>query len=59
MVFGRVVDWCADELWWEADPRHVERILQVCGMVSGNQSLVPRVKLQEENGDDWSLLERI
>ena len=52
MVLGRVVDWRADELWWEADPRHVERILQVCGMVSRNPSVVPGVKLQEEDGHE-------
>ena len=52
VVLGWVVDWRADELWWEADPRHVERILQVCGMVSGNPSVVPGVKLQEEDGDE-------
>ena len=55
VVLWRVVDWRADELWWEADPRHVERILQVCGMVSGNPSVVPGVKLQEEDGDEEEL----
>ena len=55
VALGRVVDWRADELWWEADPRHVERILQVCGMVSGNPSVVPGVKLQEEDGDEEEL----
>ena len=49
------VDWRADELWLEADPRHVERILQVCGMVSGNPSVVQGVKLQEEDGDEEEL----
>ena len=53
VVLGR--DWRADELWWEADPRHVERILQVCGVVSGNPSVVAGVKLQEENGDEEEL----
>ena len=55
VVLGRVVDWRAGELRWEADPRHVERILQVCGMVSGNPSVVPGVKLQEEDGDEEEL----
>ena len=55
VVLGRVVDWRADGLWWEADPRHVERILQVCGMVSGNPSVVPGVKLREEDGDEEEL----
>ena len=52
MILGRVVEWRKDELWWEADPRHVEKIFQVCGLVSGNPSVVPRVKLQEEHGDE-------
>ena len=39
----------------EADPRHVERILQVCGTVSGNPSVVPGVKLQEEDGEEDEL----
>ena len=32
VILGRAVEWRADELWWEADPRHVEKILEVCGM---------------------------
>ena len=48
VVLRRVVDWRADELWWG-------RILQVCGMVSGNSSVVPGVKLQEEDGDEEEL----
>ena len=55
VVLGWAVDWLADELCCEADPRHVERILQVCGMVSGNPSVVPGVKLQEEDGDEEEL----
>ena len=49
------MDWRAGEFWWEADPRHVERILQVCGMVSENPSVVPGVKLQKEDGDEEEL----
>ena len=55
VVLGRVVDWRAGELWWEADPKNVERILQVCGMVSGNPSVVPGVKLREEDRDEEEL----
>ena len=55
VILGRVVEWRKDELWWEADPRHVEKILQVRGLVSGNPSVVPGVKLQEEHGDDEEL----
>ena len=55
VILGRVVEWRKDELWWEADSRHVEKTLQVCGLVSGNPLVVPRVKLQEEHGDDEEL----
>ena len=55
VILGRVVDWRADELWWEADPRHVEKILEACGMISGNSGVVPGAKLQEEDGDDQQL----
>ena len=50
-ILGRVVEWRADELWWEADPRHVERILETMGLKDGNASVVPGVKIQEEEGD--------
>ena len=55
VILGRVVEWRKDELWWEADPRHVEKILQVCGLVSGNPSVVPGVKMQEKHGGDEEL----
>ena len=55
VILGRVVEWRKDELWWEADPRHVEKILQVCGLVSGNQSVVPGAKLHKEHRDDEEL----
>ena len=32
VILGRAVEWRGDELWWEADPRHVEKMLEVCGM---------------------------
>ena len=44
-ILERAVDWRADELWWEADPRHVEKILEACGMISGNSPVVPGGKL--------------
>ena len=55
VILGRVVEWRVDELWWEADPRHVEKILDACGMKDGNASVVPGVKLQEEAGDEEEL----
>ena len=45
-----------DELWWEADPRHVETFLEVWGMISGNPSVLPGVKMLEEKSDDQPLV---
>ena len=55
VILGRVVDWRADEFWWEADPRHVEKILEACGMTSGNSAIIPGAKLQQKDGDDQQL----
>ena len=55
-ILVRAVEWRADELWWEADPRHVEKNLEVCGMTSGNPSALPGVKVSEEEGDDQPLV---
>ena len=49
------VEWRNEELWWKADPRHVERILEDIEMVECNGSYVPGVKLQEADGDDDEL----
>ena len=54
-ILGRAVEWRNEELWWEADPRHVERILEDMEMVECNGSSVPGVKLQEADGDDDEL----
>ena len=55
VILGRVLEWREEELWWEADPRHVERILEACGVSEGNSSVVPGVRLQEEVGDEEGL----
>ena len=56
VILGRAIEWRADDLWWEADPRHVEKFLEVCGMTSGNPSVWLGVKLLEEEGDDQPLV---
>ena len=42
-------------MWWEADPRHVERIFEDMENCSCNGSSVPGVKLQAPDGDDDEL----
>ena len=56
VILGRAVEWRTDELWWEADPRHVEKFLEVCGMISGNPSVLPGMKMLEKKGDDQPLV---
>ena len=56
VILGRAVEWRTDELWWEADPGHVENFLEVCGMIPGNPSVLPGMKMLEEKGDDQPLL---
>ena len=52
---AKYIEWRNEELWWEADPRHVERIFEDMEMVECNGSSVPGVKLQEADGDDDEL----
>ena len=40
-ILERAVEWRNEELWWEADPRHVERILEDMEMVECNSFSVP------------------
>ena len=37
-ILNRVVRWCDDCLLYEADPRHVEKLLRKQGLRSANQS---------------------
>ena len=54
-ILGRVVEWREGELWWEADPRHVERIIGSMEMEDCNGSVVPGVMLEADDGDDAGL----
>ena len=54
-MLGRAVEWKNEELRWEADPRHVKRILDEMELTDCNGSSVPGVKLHEEEGDDKEL----
>ena len=56
-ILGRVVEWREGELWWEADPRHVEKIIEAMGLQEGNSSVVPGTKVQDEEGEQEVLSE--
>ena len=38
---NRVVEWHDDELWWEADSRHVEKMLEDIGLEDCKPGAVP------------------
>ena len=64
-ILGRVVEWREDELWYEADPRQVEKMLTEMGMDGCNGGAVPGVRdegehecMEEELGPDERRLYR-
>ena len=54
-VLNRVVEWKQDELWYEADPRHVEKMLSDMGMSDCNAGTLPGAKRQSEGEADEEL----
>ena len=54
-ILGRVIEWRPNELWWEADPRHVEKIIDEMGLKDGNGTAAPGLKDQEQEGDETQL----
>ena len=51
-MLGRAVESRHKGLWWEADPRNVERILEDMEMKECNGSSVPGIKQAEDEDDD-------
>ena len=55
-ILTRVVEWHDDELWWEADPRHVE-MLEDVGLEDCKPGAVPgTLRAEEQDGElelDW------
>ena len=43
-ILNRVVRWCDDCLLYEADPRHVEKLLRVAGLETCKSVTTPGVK---------------
>jgi hypothetical protein len=51
-ILNRVVVWQPGELRYEADPRHVEKMLRDMGMEDCNVGVVPGTKFDGKPGDD-------
>ena len=54
-VLGRTIEWRETEMWYEADPRHVERMLEDMDMKTCNACVIPGAKGPEEEGDEEDL----
>ena len=54
-IFYRVVEWHDDELWWEADPRHVEKMLEDIGLEDCKPGAVPGTQRAEEQDGELEL----
>ena len=57
-ILSRTVEWREEEIWYEADPRHVEKMLADMEMEDCNSNAVPGTKVQSEEGDD-EVLDRV
>ena len=54
-ILNRVVEWHDDELWWEADPRHVEKMLEDIGLEDCKPGAVPGTQRAEEQDGELEL----
>jgi hypothetical protein len=54
-ILGRTVEWRENELWYEADPRHVEKMLESMDMRECNPCVSPGVKPTAEEDDEIEL----
>ena len=54
-ILNRVVEWHDDELWWEAHPRHVEKMLEDIGLEECKPGAVPGAKPAEEQDGEQEL----
>ena len=54
-ILNRVVEWHDDELWWEAYPRHVEKMLEDIGLGDCKPGAVPGAKRAEEQDGEQEL----
>ena len=54
-ILNRVLEWHDDELWWEADPRHVEKMLEDIGLEDCKPGAVPGTQRAEEQDGELEL----
>ena len=54
-ILGRTVEWKADEIWYEADPRHVEKMLADMDLEGCNSRAAPGAKVAEQEDDEEEL----
>ena len=54
-ILNRVVEWKDEELWYEADPRHVEKMLNDMELGECKESVVPGTKTNEQEDDNEQL----
>ena len=54
-ILGRTVHWKEGEIWYEADPRHVEKILTAMDMENCNPCATPGIKATPVEDDDTEL----
>ena len=54
-ILIRVVEWKDEELWYEADPRRVEKMLNDMELGESKESVVPGTKTTEQEDDNEQL----
>jgi hypothetical protein len=54
-ILNRVIEWKPDELQYEADRRHVEKMIEAMEMNECKLGAVPGAKARPEDGDDMAL----
>ena len=54
-ILNRVVEWKDEELWCEADPRHVEKMLNDMELGECKESVAPGTKTTEQEDDNEQL----
>ena len=51
-IFNRILEWKPDRITFEADPRHVDMIINGMGLVNGKGSDVVGSAVEQNEGED-------
>jgi hypothetical protein len=54
-ILNRTVEWKEEELWYEADPRHAERMIEDMGLQGCKGGLIPGARDEKAPDDDQEL----